>query len=903
MPGKRTVVDLQYPALAQALGGRDEEPTVHDAATAAVEGKNGGSPVDAGVAGQVEAHLGADFSNVRVHQDPLAQQATQAMGARAFAYGGDVFLGRGESGSDLALMAHELTHVAQQGATGQRVPQRQVQVGEANSPAEAQADAVAGAVTGGQARPAQLLVDDGPVQPGQMLKSTFIQQLRSLVTAAADEELGPIDSAIGCPYIDRYFSRYTSEPAAHGEAMLRRYAPATRGAKTAAEMIPLVVERVRAGVRTWRETGQAPADLVAAEPAAAAAPDGAPAVQAKVADRSELSLHNPEATLARLGDGAPLDSTTNARLGDAMGDNFSDVRVHTDAGAGALAGQMNALAFTVGSHVAFAPGQYAPGTPEGDALLAHELTHVQQQRAAQPGAQSKDASGTHADAAEEDADQGAMSALVRLYNGAKTGAAAMMGRAGNAMKTGLSLRRCPNEKKARPVAEKTEDYALNFGQHDFIVSFELLPGTGPGQIRVVMQPVNWERVYQSEMKYWDFKGREVGPDDSYTTMGKHSVPAVPTEKTITIPDRTKFRGAFPKPAKAGKESVYEIDIDGDGKADFDLHCSLNKDKIFTSYDFKLFAGGTKTEFNYHYIADDAWKHGYSGNRSPRREPDDFFDSLKTVVDIGVGFIPVIGEIVDLAEAITGYTKFGDKMSPAERAVTGLAVLIPFAGGALLRKVAKGGMTLAEAALKMGKSEDDVIAALKAIDNRQGDHAMIEALQAELKAGKELTETQLRNLDRVLHQVDAEKRTFRAIEQQAGVEGVMRRGGKIAAETAPVSIKQLRITLGRAGVSPSPYHLRKASAADLKALTEAGDDPVRIYAWVSRDGTGKAITDHRGRPIITFTEKGLSSLQEAVTSFGHEVQHLKDFAAGRGTTEAGAEKAGEQLWELVKKSRE
>ena len=36
------------------------------------------------------------------------------------------------------------------------------------------------------------------------------------------------------------------------------------------------------------------------------------------------------------------------------------------------------------------------------------------------------------------------------------------------------------------------------------------------------------------------------------------------------------------------------------------------------------------------------------------------------------------------------------------------------------------------------------------------------------------------------------------------------------------------------------------------------------------------------------------------SFGHEVQHLKDFAAGRGTTEAGAEAAGEQLWELIKK---
>jgi hypothetical protein len=51
------------------------------------------------------------------------------MGARAFAYGSDVFLAAHESGGDLGLMAHELTHVAQQGAAGARTPQRRVEVG------------------------------------------------------------------------------------------------------------------------------------------------------------------------------------------------------------------------------------------------------------------------------------------------------------------------------------------------------------------------------------------------------------------------------------------------------------------------------------------------------------------------------------------------------------------------------------------------------------------------------------------------------------------------------------------------------------------------------------------------------------------------------------------------------
>ncbi|MEZ4401328.1 MAG: DUF4157 domain-containing protein [Kofleriaceae bacterium] len=96
--GKRTRVEAAYPTLARAMRGTGEEgagPSIHDAATAAVEHKGSGGAVDAGVAAKVGAHLGADFSGVRVHQDALATEASAAMGARAFAHGADVFLGAG----------------------------------------------------------------------------------------------------------------------------------------------------------------------------------------------------------------------------------------------------------------------------------------------------------------------------------------------------------------------------------------------------------------------------------------------------------------------------------------------------------------------------------------------------------------------------------------------------------------------------------------------------------------------------------------------------------------------------------------------------------------------------------------------------------------------------------------
>ncbi len=335
-------------SLAQRTGDSDA-PTIHDPATVAVEQKDGGVPVDAGVASQVGAHLGANFSDVRVHGEPMAREATAAMGARAFAYGADVFLGPGESGGDLALMAHELTHVAQQGAAGQRAPQRQVRVGDANSPAEAEADAVAGAVTRGQAAPAALIVDDGPVAPGQMLKSTFIEQLRTEASAAAAEELGPLGSVVACPYIDQYFGRYGSQPAAAGEALLRRYAPTTRGARTAAEMIAPVVARVRDGVREWRETGQVPADLAAAEPsAAAAATSAAPAPPALRAPDGSETLGSLEQAL---GPGQPLDGGTASRMAGALGAELADVRVHTGPVAAAKAAEHGALALAVGPNV------------------------------------------------------------------------------------------------------------------------------------------------------------------------------------------------------------------------------------------------------------------------------------------------------------------------------------------------------------------------------------------------------------------------------------------------------------------------------------------------------------------------------------------------------------------------
>ncbi|MBN8923568.1 MAG: hypothetical protein BGP10_06165 [Rhodanobacter sp. 68-29] len=70
---------------------------------------------------------------------------------------------------------------------------------------------------------------------------------------------------------------------------------------------------------------------------------------------------------------------TMAAPAAAPGHDFSRVRVHTDDAAAASAQELGARAYTVGEHIAFARGEYAPGTAAGRQLLAHELTHTLQQ--------------------------------------------------------------------------------------------------------------------------------------------------------------------------------------------------------------------------------------------------------------------------------------------------------------------------------------------------------------------------------------------------------------------------------------------------------------------------------------------------------------------------------------------
>ena len=83
---------------------------------------------------------------------------------------------------------------------------------------------------------------------------------------------------------------------------------------------------------------------------------------------------------AMTGSGQPLPASVRTYFEPRFGHDFTRVRIHKGAAAFRSARLINAQAYTLGQHIVFGEGQYAPETSAGRKLLAHELTHVVQQR-------------------------------------------------------------------------------------------------------------------------------------------------------------------------------------------------------------------------------------------------------------------------------------------------------------------------------------------------------------------------------------------------------------------------------------------------------------------------------------------------------------------------------------------
>ncbi len=300
---------------------------------------------------------------------------------------------------------------------------------------------------------ARVIVEDGvdSLGPGQMRRGEFLSRLRTAVEVALDEALAPVGrSTSDCPYIEHWFAFYGTQASEHVERTARRYAPETALVATAVEYLHLISERAQRAAVVWARTGRI-----------TGVPDGlntvlsgmrVPAVTSlpllrKAEPGHAASHHEAETVRARLGDGRALEDTVRSRMGSAFGADFSAVRLHTDASADQASHAVGAQAFTVGHHVAFAAGRYQPGTLVGDALIAHELAHVLQQREAST-TQAEASPAVGAAHLEYDADLAATGTVLSLWGAAQGGTAGIPPAGKPALRSGLRISRCKDEAPA-----------------------------------------------------------------------------------------------------------------------------------------------------------------------------------------------------------------------------------------------------------------------------------------------------------------------------------------------------------------------------------------------------------------------------------------------------------------------
>ncbi|MGH2689408.1 MAG: DUF4157 domain-containing protein [Actinomycetota bacterium] len=107
----------------------------------------------------------------------------------------------------------------------------------------------------------------------------------------------------------------------------------------------------------------------------------APAKVQRAGDGGARLQDAPRSVREALGSpGSPLPPRTLSHFESRLGHDFSSVRIHDDEPAHRSARSVDALAYTVGSHIVLSKGRYDPHGAAGKRLLAHELVHVLQQR-------------------------------------------------------------------------------------------------------------------------------------------------------------------------------------------------------------------------------------------------------------------------------------------------------------------------------------------------------------------------------------------------------------------------------------------------------------------------------------------------------------------------------------------
>jgi uncharacterized protein DUF4157 len=261
--------------------------------------------------------------------------------------------------------------------------------------------------------------------------------------------------------------------------------------------------------------------------------------------------------------GAVLAPSVRATMERGFGHDFSQVRVHNDAAAARSAAAVDAAAYTVGSHVVFGAGSFAPDTRAGRHLIAHELAHVVQQNSG--GLMRKSLSsllvGSEHDPAERDADQ----AADRVVAGDQ---------ASPALSAPLSMQRAPRRAPAIVGLDEAGPDANLTGDTDARLATCLRGSAGmPAECpKGLLTIADFQEARSVGGGFAAVTGSDVAP----TAMDPQAATCMRTILGWT-PDQTHiFQGLFvPRSSRMIRSAVRANDPDENGCARIGRQCDRN----------------------------------------------------------------------------------------------------------------------------------------------------------------------------------------------------------------------------------------------------------------------------------------------------------------------------------------
>ncbi len=326
--------------------------------------------------------------------------------------------------------------------------------------------------TSEEAAAPELIVEDSVenLQSGQMKRSEFLAVVREEVCKTVEPIIASTGrTADNCPYLVLLFRFIAGRNTRYINRTIRKFAPAASNLTNARGYIPIIKERVRQSAEVWVRTGEitglpsgVPTDLLKTGLMGTTGGSGLlggvgrilsgiAGIFFKKRNGASNEIGNPQEIQRQLSSGHSLEGSTKSRMESAFGQDFSQVRVHTDSDASKLSGNLNARAFTVGKDIAFGSGEYQPGTPVGDAIIAHELAHTVQQGGGNNSGTQMKKEETSYNALEEDADISAVGAVVSKWSGVKEGFGDISKNALPRLKSSLRLQRCSDDQAAPPI--------------------------------------------------------------------------------------------------------------------------------------------------------------------------------------------------------------------------------------------------------------------------------------------------------------------------------------------------------------------------------------------------------------------------------------------------------------------